>query len=76
MHSLRSLATPNGDAQSRLSQPNGFELFSLDMQYGTKHQILSLQRGTETQSLAKLQLTKRNVVKLGGEFAADQRLSG
>uniref|UniRef100_A0A2A4Z3W2 Uncharacterized protein n=1 Tax=OCS116 cluster bacterium TaxID=2030921 RepID=A0A2A4Z3W2_9PROT len=27
-------------------------------------------------SFAKLQLTKRNVVKLGGELASDQRLSG
>ena len=27
-------------------------------------------------SFAKLQLTKRNVVDWGGEFAPDQRLSG
>ena len=76
VRSLRSLATPNGDAQSRLSQPNGFEPFSHDRQYDTKSQMLSLQLGTKTQSIAKLQLTKRNVVKLGGELASDQRLSG
>ena len=35
-----------------------------------------LQRGTKTQSVTKLQLTKRNVVKLGGASASDQRLSG
>ena len=46
------------------------------MQYGTKSQILSLQRDTETQNVAKLQLTKRNAVKLGGELTLDQRLSG
>ena len=54
VRSLRSLAAPNGDAQSRLSQPSGFEPFSHDKQYSTKQQILSLRRGTETRSFAKL----------------------
>ena len=76
VRSLRSLATPNGDARSRLSQPKGFEPFFHDKQYSTKHQILNLQRGTKTRCFAKLQLTKRNVVDWGGEFAHHQRLSG
>ena len=76
MRSLRSLATPNGDAQSRLSQPSGFEPFFHDKQYSTKQKILRLQRGTKTQHFAKLELTKRNVVDWGGESASDQRLSG
>ena len=31
---------------------------------------------TKTQNFAKLELTKHNAVKLGGDFTADQRLSG
>uniref|UniRef100_A0A2A4YXD9 Uncharacterized protein n=1 Tax=OCS116 cluster bacterium TaxID=2030921 RepID=A0A2A4YXD9_9PROT len=74
VRSLRSLATPNGDARSRLSHLR-FELFSHDRQYRTRQKILSLQWGTEAQSFAKLQLTKHNAVRLGGEIAPDQRLS-
>ena len=55
VRSLRSLATPNGDARSRLSQPKGFEPFFHDKQYSTKHQILNLQRGTKTQCFANFQ---------------------
>ena len=54
VRSLRSLATPNGDAQSRLPQPKGFGPFSHDRQYSTKHHILSLQLDARIQSFAKL----------------------
>ncbi|PCI86794.1 MAG: hypothetical protein COB24_08590 [Hyphomicrobiales bacterium] len=76
VRSLRSLATPNGDAQSRLPQPKGFGPFSQDRQYGTKNKIQSLHCGTYTRRITKLELTKLNVIDWGGELASDQRLSG
>ena len=54
VRSLRSLATPNGDAQSRLPQPKGFGPFSHDMRYGNKQQILSLRCSTRSQMLCLL----------------------
>ncbi|PCI86451.1 MAG: hypothetical protein COB24_09820 [Hyphomicrobiales bacterium] len=73
VRSLRSLATPNGDAQSRLPQPKASDPFPT---ISTRLQILSLSGRTEIRSFAKLELTKHNVVRLGGEFASNQRLSG
>ena len=75
VRSLCSLATPNGDARSRLSHLR-FEPFPHDRQYDTKQQILCLRCRTGMRRFAKLQLTKHNVVKLGGASALDQRLSG
>ncbi|PCI89051.1 MAG: hypothetical protein COB24_00810 [Hyphomicrobiales bacterium] len=38
--------------------------------------MLSLLYSTEMQSFAKLELTKLNEIRLGGELTSDQRLSG
>ena len=69
----RLMAATRGCACLSLTASNSFSTIG---SMATKSQMLSLQRGTGAQSLAKLQLTKCNVVDWGGASAPDQRLSG